>query len=1065
MGQCGLLSPASALVFVKDFLEWAASETGKSPAALVAEGWDGGIGMWLGLIHSVQTMARALRDTRGESVGGHRHREGTGGGVSSKRTATTDDGPSAESIALVIFQLRTAVGTPSAALDVLDPSAAAVKTPLSRDEHSTSASSSSLAGGGSSVGGNNASGTHVADPLSDARRVTRRPQPGTMITGFLKRMSERWKAALPWGLPSAPPPRRTSPRLERRSGRRGGGCFGGENAPESLKAEAEDLFFALRRELLRTERLVLSILLVGPRATLAGRAWTMRAALASARRRLGRGTVDAVGLGELRPPPVTTVEPAAPRVCNNDPTGPPHPLPTSEEPPESGSGPARASQKANGSNESPVILAPQSSGDKGMERGERDGFAGVVVAREGGEEEGDWNGLGSLCRLAATEMREGLEDGLSVKLSQAYLDLIELLGNAALEHQHQARRTPTTSSESRAVVDSATVQRLCAEKGSQQASAVACSTQNNDVIANGDRLDEDAGGVLLSIVTCHTVAQPRLFRRLMGGAVRFDGVGVSYRLQASRTAAATLAGLQARDHELGSSSRSDGRGAKEFEALRAMMPPSPPPPLERSSRLVVHCVRWIRARHGDRRGRVAIRPFEEDGGESSEEADVGTSGSGNGGEAYTDGHRHGNRDYNDNGIGLPERESDEEPQSRYSFRPEEVKFASSRECFVAMRAALRECETALSSAGGPAASGGFDVRGGGRSCTDGDLTDVLATISFGLREFFAPAVVTAERSTKRVATKRKETEAAPDFAPAAPAAAAVAGPLSTPALAEQPGEYREKNNGTAGGASLVLAALDMFPDTVKLLLMRVLERLYLVGRGVTLTASAVLAKPSSTAIASAGKAKAASSSPPPPLLPPPLPSSGPSPPPSKRCRQQRATANAGKPGGQAGGAPAKVPAKRRETSATERGGRGACSAAAPAIPPALGSASRSTRSKSTSSSSARQCKRAVQDDLDNRADASANGFSGLSTSGPEVRSPKTPESPVNPLLAPLLPAAALASGDGLHLMLAAKIWAEALRSRTQRGGDDPCRKRVSWLSYCTASASAGRGSSRERSGP
>lgn len=1025
MVQCSLLSPASALVFVKEFLGWAASETSRSPAALVAEGWDGGIGVWLGLIHSVQTLARALRNARGEGV--DRHREGTGG-ASSKGKVAADDDPPAEAIALAIFQLRTAVGTPSAALDVLDPSAAAAaaKAPVFHDERSTNVSSSSLADSGSAAG-NDASGAR-ADDRSDVRRASRRPQPGTMITGFLKRMSERWKAALPWGLPSAAPLRRASPRLGRRSGgRREGGGFGGGDAPGSLKAEAEDLFFALRGGLLRAERLVLSILLVGPTATLASRAWTMRAALASARRRLGEENAEVIELGEVRPTPFPAVETAAPRGCTN------------EEPPESGSGPARAARKDTGSKEGPV--------------------AGAVAVRED-DEEGDWGGLGSLCRLAATEMREGLEDGLSVKLSQAYLDLIELLGSAALEHQHQARRTLATSSDGLAVLDVATLPRLCAEKESRRASAGACSTQNDGAIANGDRPEEDAGGTLLSIVTCHTVAQLKLFKRLISGAVRFDGVGVGYRLQASRTGAVILAGLQARDRKLSrtvvgygsrkmanlvelcpgststSTSTSDGSGTKASKSLRAM-PPSPPPPLERSSRLVVHCVQWIRARHGSRRGRAAMRLFEEDGCESSEEMEVGASGNGsdNGAGSCTDGYGDRDRD-----TGLPERESDG-LQSRYSFRPEEVKFASSRECFVAMRTALVECETALSSAGSTAASSGFDVcsggGGGGRSSTDGDLADVLATVSFGLREFFSPAVVTAVPTTKRTAAKRNEKKAAPD---SAPVDATVTGPPSASAPAEQRGEQKNggcEGKGTFGGAS-PLAALDIFPDTVKLLLMRVLERLYLVGRGVTLTASSVLAKPSSTATATVGKAQAASSPPLPPP-PPPLPSSKPSPPPSKRRRQQLATADAGKPGDQAGGAPAKAPAKRRETSTNKRSGGGGGSAAVPAITPVLGTASRSTRSKSASSFSARQCKGALQGGLDKKA----KRFSEPSSSGPEIYyEPKTPESAVNPLLAPLLPAAALASGDGLHLMLAARIWAEALRSRTQRGGDDPCRKRV-----------------------
>eukprot|EP00752_Nemacystus_decipiens_P007038 g6313.t1 len=1071
VAQCTLLSPASALVFVREFLEWAASEAGKSPAALVGQGWDGGIGVWLGLIHSVQTLARALRNATGNSVG--RHRDCTGG-VSSRGRAAVDGGPSAEAIALAIFQLRTAVGTPSAALHALDPSAAGLDPPLSHEEVSTGTSHPPLADG-DSIAGNNARGEQGAEPPR-VRCVSRRPPPGAMITGFLKRMSERWKAALPWGLPSAAPPRRASPRLERRSERPGGGGFGGENAPKSLKTEAEDLFFALRGELLRAERLVLSILLVGPGATLATRAWTMRAALLSGRsRRLGEQAVGVVGLGGRLPPPVTAVEAAAPRVRAKDQTGPPHALPTGEEPPESGSGPSLAAPRVNRSKTRPVTLkaaartggrrscvpaaeaeelARQPSGDQGRDRGKGDGFAGAVAPREDGEE-GDWEGLGSLCRLAATEMREGLEDGLSVKLSQAYLDLIELLGNAALQHQHQA--WPTTTRESFAAIDTATVPRLGAEKGPPQASAGSFLTHGDGVIDNGERLGEDAGdagGVLLSIVTCHAVAQHSLFKRLISGGVRFDGVGISRHLQASRTTAATLAALQARDHELSrtvvgygsrkvvssvepcpgsSNDRIAAMAATELETLRAM-PRSPPPPLERSARLVIHCVRWIRARHGSRRARATMPMFEDGGVESSEEADVGASGGGGDGGNGEDAHT-GGCGYGDDDVGLPERESDG-PQSRYSFSPEEVKFVSSRECFVAMRAALVECEAALSSA-----SSGLDVRGGGgRSSTDGDLADVLATVSFGLREFFAPAVVTAAQTAKQASTNREKTDSAGN-------SATVAGPPSASAPAGQCGERRNggcKTKGAAGGAS-PLAALDVFPDTVKLLLMRVLERLYLVGRGFTLAASSILAKPSSAAVATAGKTQAASSpSLPAPPPPPPLTSSGPSPPPSKRRRHQRATGNAGKPGDQAGGAPA----NERETWTTERRRGDGGPTAVRAVPPATGSAWLSLRSRSASSSSAHQCRGSPQGDVDDHgADASSTSVSGLSTSGSVIKTSKVPEGPANPMLAPLLPAAALASGDGLHLMLAARIWAEALRSRNQRDGDDPCRKRASTMLF------------------
>ena len=74
--------------------------------------------------------------------------------------------------------------------------------------------------------------------------------------------------------------------------------------------------------------------------------------------------------------------------------------------------------------------------------------------------------------------------------------------------------------------------------------------------------------------------------------------------------------------------------------------------------------------------------------------------------------------------------------NRYSIRPQEVKFASSRECLSAMRTALMECETVLLS------SGEFDAGpDDGGNCTGSELADILATVAPGLREFFALATM------------------------------------------------------------------------------------------------------------------------------------------------------------------------------------------------------------------------------------------------------------------------------------------------------------------------------------
>ncbi|CAM9718887.1 unnamed protein product, partial [Hapterophycus canaliculatus] len=1021
-GRRALLSASSALVFIKEFLNWAAQDGGKSPASLVAEGWDGGIGVWLGLVHSVRTLMRVLKTTRVRGSYASGHEEGG-----------QQNSPSAEATALAVFQLRAVVGTPSAALCVLDPSAAPSLFP---DRLSHAAPCSSSAGDRTAAGGSNARGP-IATGSSASCRAHCRPPAGTMIRGFLKRMDERWKAALPWSLPSPAPPRRASPRLERRSKRRGGGeGLGHSDATESLKAEAEDLFFALRGELLRAERLVLSTLLVGPCSALAERAWTMRAALASARPWWGEQTVDGGRLHGSRSTSRTVA--SAPSVCCDDAAGPPRASPAREKPPESGSGPARPAPSVIDSTAaskyrkvSPLngiaVRQEEQLGPRRSEGRSAEGtscmFTGGVAASED-DQDGIGDGLRRLCWLAAAEMREGLETGLSVKLSQAYLDLIELLGNAALDHLNHPHRTPAANTGKLAGVGTA---------ASQQPFAGTGSSQGNWIVQGGDREHEDAGGVLISIVTCHTISQHKIFKRLVRGAVRFSGIGASRCLQTPRTAATSLEELQARDREI-SYSVGDHDGGKGVNGkgrdLDACAPCNgtnhlawrPPSPLERSSRLLVHCVRWIRLRHRDKRGRASMYLVDQDGGNSSEEEEE---------EEGQEEEEGGGVEASgkDSDIGLPGEElhDGEEgsiemylhgPQSRYSSRPEEVKFASSRECLAAMRTALIECETVLSSIGGSDVACG-DVG----TCVGSALADVLATVAPGLREFFAPAVITLKPTLTAHAAKSKAEESSRASVSAATPAI---GPASPPARAANSGKHEKtggKNASDAVGAAPPLAALDVFPDTVKLLLMRVLERAYLVGKGATMTASVVLAKPSSTAVASVEGVRSTSLSSP----SSPTPSLCPSPPlPSRRRRPQReVAANASRPGDQAGGAPVKAPSKRNKAAAT-----------------AVGSGSRRSQSKSQSSTSLRQRKGTLQGGRDLDADVAWAAERGKQcASSPGVGVAKEAEEAVSSLLAPVLPAVALASGDCLRLMLEARTWAEALRLSTRRAGDDLCRKR------------------------
>lgn len=448
--QCPLLSVSSALVFLKEFLQWAAAvkvasaKEGLSPARAVARTWDAGIGVWLGLTHSVRALAASLEvarwggeNSKVDNEGKARHGCKESSFESREPSVTgTSDFPSLESIALVVFELRAMIGTPSAALHVLDPF--------------------SFKAAGASVLASGATGVDDETTTRNGRKsncLMHRPPPGTLVKGFLKRMNERWKAHLDWGLPGAVPSRRSSARLESNGGRRrsGGYCVDSP-VSQNLRAEAEDSFFALRGELLRAQKLALSALLVGPDTSAATRRWAARAALASAERGAhpakagGEGKAD--DCGGYHPGRIYSTSAHSGGVV-------------AREEPEAGSGPAcdggvknagpvrgirSSSRRHAGSGSNSQESAPQiviadshrrrgrrrpravreNKGDQGNRNGDGDlgsrkrpevPIPGVDVVGAGVEGQ-EWDALGKLCRLVAVEMREGLENGLSVKLTQ-----------------------------------------------------------------------------------------------------------------------------------------------------------------------------------------------------------------------------------------------------------------------------------------------------------------------------------------------------------------------------------------------------------------------------------------------------------------------------------------------------------------------------------------------------------------------------------------------------------------------------------------------------------------------
>lgn len=496
---CPLFSTYSAFVFVKEFLDWvacvrervgegcSAREEVRTAVESIGEGWDGGVGVWLGLTHSVRTLAQVLESATKNSSQTAAQAEmswhgGGGGGddIPVEGQATRCEYPSCESAALAIFELRRVVGSPSAAARVHGGSAAmpsAAGVPWMPKSWSTAPS-----GARDEPTQNGSSKFDQSDPFYSLR-----PPPGAMVTGFLKRMSERWKVHLDWGLPGLTPPTRASPRLEHSNRRRRGfyddsedGAAGrvGGYLPEGLREEAGDLFYTLRGELLRAERLALSVLLHGSSSTHTSKLWVVRAALATS---AFRTTDDARksaqgGLGRQNST-VTGSLPARFEKCLDDRSGGKAPLADDSggrpgggrggEEPEAGSGPARRAVTVNVSpNVTVNVRWPLRSrvqgsvtkdgrcagrrrstvAEEGMlktlegrrrESVERcggisssDGGGGLATARGGaqdscgsrrdkeGEEEEVGEGLGTLCRYAALELREGLENGLSVKLTQ-----------------------------------------------------------------------------------------------------------------------------------------------------------------------------------------------------------------------------------------------------------------------------------------------------------------------------------------------------------------------------------------------------------------------------------------------------------------------------------------------------------------------------------------------------------------------------------------------------------------------------------------------------------------------
>lgn len=634
-------------------------------------------------------------------------------------------------------------------------------------------------------------------------------------------------------------------------------------------------------------------------------------------------------------------------------------------------------------------------------------------------------------------------------VSKVYLDLVELLGNASLEHRHPASASAVRTA------------AVSPEVTSPQTTA----TGPGDGHSSGDD-EEDAGGVLLSIITCHCIGQVNLFKRFVRGAVRYDGVGAVRRHPSHRASSAVVvAELEARDREVSQGVSDVGTSVEptfvEDEAaavggrLKARYPRRRT--LERCSRMLVHCVRWIRSRGGKRvHSADRFADKDESAGESCDEVNVGENPA-----LRSSGHDRTRRRPRNAEV---EHENDSDNSSdsgsdgtdtgrRYSSRPDQVRFETSRECYAAMHAMLVEIETALVSAG--SLGGGSDSNAVTTSSGDDvDLASIIATVSGGLREFFEPIPEATTASARLPAEKKREnvaetTARCPESS--TPTAAAVAAATASP---ERGRNQRKRRVGGSSGSTADTGKskkkrrpvpVDLFPEHMKLLLMRVLERVYLVGRSCAMTAASALAKSARSACVEtafartatgavvAVKAQAAMSSPSTPHSPHLQASPPPPPPPSssKRRRQSRAVENAGKPGDQAGGG--YVYDKCDKQNAHISTGR---------------------ESATYLNSSSTPTDDGFRSPLSERGRGHEDRGGDI-TNARETRS-KVMVAPTNEfhdardsaqlLLATILPALAMSSGDSLQLMAVARAWAEARRNR-KRAGEDPCRKRVKSAEY------------------
>lgn len=325
-------------------------------------------------------------------------------------------------------------------------------------------------------------------------------------------------------------------------------------------------------------------------------------------------------------------------------------------------------------------------------------------------------------------------------------------------------------------------------------------------------------------------------------------------------------------------------------------------PLERCSRLLAHCVRWIRQRHGEtrtaRNSSCSSRAdlfLSEYGDPSSEDDDGQRQGS-----VGAMGDRREKRDsssrrhitranpaYQDDGGDDHDGANEGDPvftgsgnggnagsvSSQYDTSPESVIMPTPRECYAALSRVLSEFESALVCAvASRYGHGGVEEGGGGHGLGEDiaeNLSGIFVSVSCSLRRMLVPSPSQSGSAptVSSASNGKKNDTRSGSYTAEIPAVATVdvpdqctnaaGGPTHAMTSNRAKGKHSKKHLHLAPRANLgrdkpdiqggnledpSVVVVNLLPEMVKLRIVLLLERMYVAGRTAAFSASTALAK-------------------------------------------------------------------------------------------------------------------------------------------------------------------------------------------------------------------------------